>query len=57
MIIREIGIVKIKHDKCYNEIMQDIKTIHEVRIGYRCKTCGLFIHKESNTFKNKEEKL
>jgi hypothetical protein len=40
-IISEVGIVNIKHDRCCNELMYD------VRIGYRCTICGLFIHKKS----------
>jgi len=51
MIKRSKGTVKMKHETCYMETMLD------VQIGYRCTVCGLFIHKESNKFKNQEKKL
>lgn len=43
MITTNIRTVKKAHDdKCYSKEMED------VQIGFRCTTCGLFIHKKSN---------
>ncbi len=50
MITVQSGTVKIKHDKCFNEEMDD------VGIGYRCKVCCVFIHKKSNQLKKGKEK-